>query len=333
MAVIKTIGNVKISTPTRCTFKVEGVNTNQCSVTALGTTINLTGNTNSAVRYVHYRYECGTIVTSSKYTKLAAKKYPDINLSSGDFSFLYAVGARTLTIKLMAAVTTSTAAPTSGWTEIGSGTAQIPAKSQYTLKFMYSEGADAPYYELSHYRRTVLYNHNITITQDPGSAVSIFKGWARTQYAESATYEVGDIARFTMDTTLYSVMEPKEFTWRFFPNADGDYVKDMPEEQKRKYHTEMLLSRLTPKRPGYVFHHWDTEPDDSGYTYCKFHPGTFFYKGELDRHDYDLYAIWEPCIKVYSDGEWKDGLAYAWVEDEWLQADEQQVYADEEWKT
>ncbi len=324
------IGNITFTTPISFpTTTVIGYSSSQFQVLLGSAKVSITKNTNTSVRYVHYRFIDLTHnkYTQSKYVRYAAKATTTLT-TAANLELIVPSGGSSVYLQLEIAVSSSTATPSS-WTKVPNQKAvSLPSRTTCALNYRYVEPSDGTVHEFASASHNVYYNKS-TIVKSASNVYYTATQWNENRDAETPSHSEGDSIKITKDTTLYAVdLNTQKYHYEYEPNADGDYVKDMPETQIKPSTEGIHFSYSVPKRPGYRFLYWNKRID--GTDSEKAQPGGW--TGYWDSHDVTYYAIWEPCVKVCNAGEWRDGLAYAWVDSEWLQANEQRVFADEGWK-
>ena len=151
-------------------------------------------------------------------------------------------------------------------------------KQKYTLTYDANGGTGAPSSEERRWDSTTALS-----TTEPTREGYIFKGWATTNSATSATYTPG--ANFTMpeaNTTLYAVWEAKTYTISY--NANGG--SGAPTAQTKTHGVNLILSTKVPTRTNYTFKGWGTS---STSTTAQYLPGGTY----EENVNSTLYAVWE----------------------------------------
>ncbi len=203
-----------------------------------------------------------------------------------------------------------------GWSE--DPTATTPTvKAGDTIKEKNTEPEDTTYYAVwKENTATLTFDPNAgtdtvtkmpendTLTYSEGSNVPTnvpvrpgytFLGWAEDPTATTPTKIAGDTIKEKNkepeDVTYYAVWQENTATITYIPNADGDTVKNFPENKDLNYKNSASISPDVPSRKGYTFTEWNTMPDGSGKTYD---PSDPYKKANEEPEALILYAQWTP---------------------------------------
>jgi len=139
------------------------------------------------------------------------------------------------------------------------------------------------------------YGGSVTVLGNVGTtplelAGKTFAGWATvaSPTASDPIYSAGSVYTIQRDTTLYAQWEDAVYHVTYDGNgADGGTLP--LDSNGYGHHTQAVVLANTLTRSGYVFKHWNTEPDDSGTSY----DGTGVDTIPSMEGDVKLYAIWE----------------------------------------
>lgn len=116
----------------------------------------------------------------------------------------------------------------------------------------------------------------------------IFRGWASSSSASSATYQAGDDVAVTrtemqlsVSRTIYAVWQRRTYTVSYSANGGSG----APGSQTKSYGIDLTLSSTRPSRSGYTFEGWATS-SSGGVSYS---PGDTY----TDNASITLYAVWD----------------------------------------
>lgn len=154
----------------------------------------------------------------------------------------------------------------------------IVKKASYTVSFNANGGSNAPS------SQTKWYGEELKLSSTkPTRTGYIFKGWATSSTATSATYPVGGSYTYTKNEsdTLYAVWEAITYTIKFDANGGSN----APSSQTKTYGKTLVLATSKPTRTNYNFEGWGLSSNTSTVTY---NAGGNYTKNASDT----LYAVW-----------------------------------------
>lgn len=158
------------------------------------------------------------------------------------------------------------------WTPI-----TIPPKTSYTVSYNANGGSGAPG------TQTKWYGDTLTLSSGaPTREGYIFKGWATTSTATTATYQPGASYTSNAALSLYAVWAVKTYTVGY--NANGG--SGAPAAQTKTHGTTLTLSSTKPTRTNYAFKGWARTPTATSEEYAA--GASYVGNGNVT-----LYAVWE----------------------------------------
>ena len=154
----------------------------------------------------------------------------------------------------------------------------IAKKSSYTVTYNANGGSNAPS------SQTKWYGEELKLSSTkPTRTGYIFKGWATSSTATSATYPVGGSYTYTKNesNTLYAVWEAITYTIKFDANGGSN----APSSQMKTYGKTLVLTTDKPTKTNYKFEGWGLSSNTSTVAY---NSGGNYTKNASDT----LYAVW-----------------------------------------
>ncbi|MBR6726618.1 MAG: InlB B-repeat-containing protein, partial [Clostridia bacterium] len=141
--------------------------------------------------------------------------------------------------------------------------------------------------------QTKTHGVNLTLSSSkPTKAGHTFVGWATSSTATVAQHQPGGAYTEEGNVTLYAVWKAYEQCYVTY-NANGGTGK--PNAQMKYDNVPLTLSKIKPKRDGYIFQGWATSEDAKT---AQYQPGDRYSK----EGDVTLYAVWSPVrYTVYFD--------------------------------
>ena len=159
--------------------------------------------------------------------------------------------------------------------------------NKYTVTYNANGGTGAPAAKTVNYNTTITISNTIPTKPPDGDVEYVFKGWAKTKDATTASYKSGSSYVVKSNITMYAVWGIKTTKWDIVYNANGGI--NAPENQVKNKDVALVLSDIIPIRTGYNFGGWATSPDSTIEAYA---PGSSY---EIN-DDLYLYAIWTPFV-------------------------------------
>lgn len=152
----------------------------------------------------------------------------------------------------------------------------INKKDSYTITFNANGGSGAPS------KQTKWYGETLTLSSTkPTRTGYIFKGWAASSTATSATWSAGGSYTKNESDTLYAVWQAKTYTVTYNANSGSG----APAKQTKTHGKALTLSSTKPTRTNYKFVGWDTS---STATTAVYHAGESY----TTDASVTLYAVW-----------------------------------------
>lgn len=199
---------------------------------------------------------------------------------------------------------------------LGTGTANVKAKTSYTVSYKANGGSGAPS------AQTKWHGTDLKLsTTKPTRTGYTFLGWATSSTATSAngSYDPGDTYSANAALTLYAVWKAVTYTVTY--NANGGSLGSVPATQTKTYGTALTLSSAKPTRANYTFLGWATTQSA---TTAAYQAGGSYTNNSAAT----LYAVWkqayaEPTIsgltveRCDASGNASDSGTYAKVVFDW----------------
>lgn len=158
-----------------------------------------------------------------------------------------------------------------------------PLTKTYTIHYDANGGFDTPEDQQK------VYGEDLTLTsEEPKKLGYSFQGWSTNATASSATYTRGSAYTVNAGTTLYAVWKAEpSYTVTYYPNGGVGG----PQNQELPYGHPATFSTIAPRKEGYDFIGWSTDPDA---TVAEFSPGYGYDKYE----SITLYATWRKLSDI-----------------------------------
>ncbi len=258
-------------------------------------------------------YSAGASFTSDADTTLYAVWKQNVTTYTITYNANGGTGAPSAQTKTHGtAITLSSTQPTrSGYTFLGWATSSSATSASYSAGASFTSDANTTLYAVWKQNvttYTITYNANggtgapSAQTKTHGTAITlsstqptktgfVFRGWATSSSATTATYSAG--ATFTADanTTLYAVWEMDVITYTVTYNANGG--TGAPSAQTKIHDVALEISPTVPSRSNYTFMGWSTSATA---TTAEYNAGSSF---RLNANT-TLYAVWRANEKTLS---------------------------------
>lgn len=246
-----------------------------------------------------------TIIPNTNLSQTPAKYTITYNANGGSGAPSSQTKYYGTAIKLSSTKPTRTGYTFSKWTTAsnGSGTAYAPGANytanaaatlyaqwtinKYTVTYNANGGTGAPASQTANYNTTITISNTVPTRPPNGDTEYVFKGWATTKDATTASYKSGSSYVVKSNITMYAVWGTETAKWDVIYDANGG--TNAPGNQVKNKDVALVLSDVMPIRTGYNFGGWATNPDSTVEAYA---PGASY---EIN-DDLYLYAIWIPFV-------------------------------------
>ena len=159
--------------------------------------------------------------------------------------------------------------------------------NKYTVTYNANGGTGAPASQTANYNTTITISNTVPTRSPNGDTEYVFKGWATTKDATTASYKSGSSYVVKSNVTMYAVWGTKTAEWDVVYDANGG--TNAPGNQVKNKDVALVLSNVIPIRTGYNFGGWAINPNSTIEAYV---PGASYEVND----DLYLYAIWIPFV-------------------------------------